>query len=169
ATPLPLRFGSVFADEGALRAVLAERADVLLAALERVAGKVEMGVAVGWDPGAARERILAAHPELRPAEEKPATGRAYLEARRREHAVEAALRGEAEALLDRLSSAVGEVLPGAEEVRTVLPAAGMAGTLAHLVLQGNVSSYREAVERVSGDVPDAEIRLSGPWAPYSFV
>ncbi|HLL48148.1 MAG TPA: GvpL/GvpF family gas vesicle protein, partial [Longimicrobiaceae bacterium] len=85
ATPLPLRFGTAFADEGALRAVLAERAAELLASLERVRGRVEMGATLGWDAAAARERVLAQRPDLRPAAEKPATGRAYLEARRREH------------------------------------------------------------------------------------
>jgi hypothetical protein len=169
ATPLPLRFGSAFADEEALRATLAEREEALLAALERVAGRVEVGVAVVWDRDAARERILAARPDLRPAAEKPATGRAYLEARRREHALDAALRAEAEALLDRLARGVGEALPGTEEARTLLPAPGVAGTLAHLVLWSDLHSYRRAVEQASAGMPEAEVRLSGPWAPYSFV
>lgn len=169
ATPLPLRFGALFADEGALRAILAERAGELLASLERVRGRVEMGAALGWDAAAARERVLARRPELRPVEEKPATGRAYLEARRREHGLEAALREEAEAVVERVSRAVAAALPEALETRTTLPRPEVAGTLAHLVRCGNVSVYRDAVRSVAGELPEVELRVSGPWAPYSFV
>lgn len=169
ATPLPLRFGAVFADEQALRAVLAERADELRATLERVRGRVEMAATLAWDAAAARQRLLATRPELRPAAEKPATGRAYLEARRREHGLEAALREEAEALLERVSRAVAAALPGAEEARTVLPTPGTAGTLAHLVRREEVAAYRDVVGRAADRLTEAEVRMSGPWAPYSFV
>ena len=169
ATPLPLRFGTAFADEDALRGALAERAGELLASLERVRGRVEMGAALGWDAAAAQERVLARRPELRPADGKPATGRAYLEARRREHGLEAALREEADALLERVSRAVAAALPDVEEARTTLPRPPAAGTLAHLVRRGDVSAYRDAVRRAAGELPEVEVRVSGPWAPYSFV
>ncbi len=168
-TPLPLRFGAAFEDEAALRAALAERRAELRASLERVRGRVEMGAALAWDAAAARERVLARRPELRPMAEKPATGRAYLEARRREHGLEAALREQAEALLERVSRAVAAALPEVVEARTTLPRPAITGTLAHLVRRGDVSAYREAVKRVAEELPEAEVRLSGPWAPYSFV
>jgi hypothetical protein len=169
ATPLPLRFGTAFADEAALRAVLAERAAELLASLERVRGRVEMGAVLGWDTAATREHVLARRPDLRPVAEKPATGRAYLEARRREHGLEAALKEEADALLERVSCAVTAALPEAVEARATLPRPEVAGTLAHLVGRGDVSAYRDAVRRIAGELPEAEVRVSGPWAPYSFV
>lgn len=169
ATPLPLRFGTVFEGEAALRAVLEERAPGLRSALERLRGRVETGIAVGWDADAARARILAGRPDLRPVEGRPASGRAYLEARRREHALEAALREAAEGLLSRVSLAVLGALPDAEEVRVTLPRPGVAGTLAHLVQRSGLIPYRETVRRAAEEVPEAELRLSGPWAPYSFV
>jgi hypothetical protein len=168
-TPLPLRFGTAFADEAALRAVLAERAAELLTSLERVRGRVEMGAILGWDAAAARERVLAQRPDLRPAAEKPATGRAYLEARRREHGLEAALRAEAGALVERVSRAVAAALPEVVEARTTLPQPDVAGTLAHLVGRDEVSAHREAVRNVAVELQEAEVRVSGPWAPYSFV
>lgn len=168
-TPLPLRFGAVFADEAAALAALEARSAELLAGLERVAGRVEMGVAVLWDAAAERERLCAARPELRAPEGPPASGRAYLEARRRERELEAALRGRAEALLEEVSTRLAEAVSGAEEARTVLPPAEAAGALAHLVQVGRVAGYREAVARAAGALPGVELRASGPWAPYSFV
>ena len=169
ATPLPLRFGADFPDEDALRAALRDRAQELLAGLDRVRGRVEMAVSVAWDAAPARERLLAGRPELRLPGAPPRTGRAYLEARRREHALEAALHAEAGALLERVSEAVAAALPDAEEVRTPLARPDLAGTLAHLVRATEAAAYREAVERASAEVPAAELRVSGPWAPYSFV
>ncbi|HEX2188145.1 MAG TPA: GvpL/GvpF family gas vesicle protein [Longimicrobiaceae bacterium] len=169
ATPLPLRYGAAFRGEDALRAVLRGRAAELLAALDRVHGRVEMGLAVGWDAAAARERVLAARPDLRPPPEKPATGRAYLESRRREHALDAALRAEAGSLLDRVSRALSTALPDAEEARVPIPQPDLAGTLAHLVLREQASAYRAAAHAATGAVPEADLRVSGPWAPYSFV
>lgn len=169
ATPLPLRFGTTFANADALRGALAERAAELLASLERVRGRVEMGAALGWDAAAARDRVLALRPELRPVDGKPTTGRAYLEARRREHALEAALGEEADALLERVSRAVAASLPEAVEARAPLPRPEVAGTLAHLVGRGDVAAYRDAVRRAAGELPEVEARVSGPWAPYSFV
>jgi len=169
ATPLPLRFGTVFDGEAALRAVLEARAPELRASLERVRGRVEVGVAVGWDADAARERVLAGRPDLRPAEGRPASGTAYLEARRREHALEAALCEAADSLLSRVSVAVLGALPDAEEARATLPRPGLAGTLAHLVQRADLTRYRQIVQGAAEGAPEAELRLSGPWAPYSFV
>lgn len=168
-TPLPLRFGAAFADERAALAALEARSAELLASLERVAGRVEMGVTVLWDAGAERERLLTARPELRAPEEPPAGGRAYLEARRRERELEAALRGRAEALLEELSGCLADAVPGAEEARTILPRPETAGTLAHLVQKEGVAVYRDAVERAGRALSGVELRASGPWAPYSFA
>lgn len=169
ATPLPLRFGTLFGDEAAAFAVLAPRRDALLAALRRVEGRVEMGAALLWDAAAAREEVLAGRPELRPLEREPAGGREYLEARRRERALEEALRGRADGLLQALSAALADALPGAEEVRAVAAGAEVAGTVAWLVQRSQVFTFRAAAERAAEALPGVTLRISGPWAPYSFV
>jgi hypothetical protein len=64
---LPMRFGTTLPDEAALAKVLAEREDEFLAALERVRGRVEVGVRDTRTPA--------------PAEAQ--TGREYLEAKLR--------------------------------------------------------------------------------------
>ncbi len=168
ATPLPLRFGACFADEASALALLHGRAAEFRAGLERVRGRVEMAVAVGWDAAAGRERLLAERPELRPPAGRPTGGREYLEMRRRELALEEAWRARAEAVLDAVSRRVAGGEP-ADEERTVLPRSGLAGTLAHLVRREQMFPYRAAVERAAGELPEVELSVSGPWAPYSFV
>lgn len=154
-TPLPARFGTVFPDEESLLETLRERLDSLAETLRRVEGAVEMGVRVGWqerEPG----RIEA----------EGRGGRAFLEARRREFEARERMKERAGALLD----AVENVLPvPLASVRRVLPEPGVAGTLAHLVHKEAVRSFRTAIEGNRTAFPGAELRLSGPWAPYSFV
>jgi hypothetical protein len=45
----------------------------------------------------------------------------------------------------------------------------VAGTLAHLVQRDQLTRYLRHVDEAGKAVPRARLRLSGPWAPYSFV
>lgn len=157
ATPLPLRFGTTYPDEAALRHALAGAEEELISALERVEGRVEMGVRVEWDRGDAGPL----------AEGQVAGGRAYLERRRQEMRALERLRSEAGALLDQIESRL--VQEGEDGVRTLLPEPGVAGSMAHLVQRHMVGTYRSRVEEVQEDLSDVRLRVSGPWAPYSFV
>ena len=49
-TILPIRFNTFLRTEGAVVALLGERAQAFRSALERVEGKVEMGLRVLWEP-----------------------------------------------------------------------------------------------------------------------
>lgn len=157
ATPLPARFGTAFANEWELRASLREREGELLAALARVAGKVEMGLRVEWEEGGGQASSA----------EPVRSGRDYLEARRREVNARAALRERAERLLDEVESRV--VQQGTVTVRTLLPEPGVAGVMAHLVHRHVVGVYRSRVEDARSAFPRVNLRLTGPWAPYSFA
>lgn len=180
ATPLPIRYGAAcFPSERAAREALTERADAFTAGLDRVAGRVEMGVRVGWeDPegGPAPERDDADGDR---APERPGAatasadggtagpGRAYLEARRREMERRERLRAAAEAALARVEAALS--LNGVPTARTVLPEPGTAGLLAHLLEPSEIPRYRTCVEAAGDALPGYRLTVSGPWAPYSFA
>lgn len=160
ATPLPVRFGTVYASEAALRASLRERESELRAALEKVNGRVEMGLRVEW-------KASEPAPSSTGAEGPVASGRGYLERRRAEIEVQAALLERASAVLDAVEARVAS--EGIPAVRTVLPAPGVAGLVAHLVHRHGVGEYRRRVEEVQAELTDVRLRVTGPWAPYSFV
>jgi len=92
-TVLPVRFGTMFADETAVQVVLAEHYADLVADLVQVRGHVELGVRVLWDDNDGQsppltEKYLS---PMRGSEQPPGngTGRAYLMARlQQEHQVQ---------------------------------------------------------------------------------
>jgi hypothetical protein len=159
ATPLPLRYGTRFADEAEAVRLLLARAAELRTSLERVAGRVEMGLRVLWKeprpPASASE--MAADP--------PHSGREYLERRRAEIRADEELQARAGLLLDRLDAH----FPGIPVMRTTGSDLEVVGSLAHLVQVDSLDPYRALVQSARDDLVEAGLVLTGPWAPYSFV
>ena len=162
ATPVPVRFGTSFPNEEEARASLREREEELSAALERVDGRVEMGLRVTWaDEGGGSAADAHA------ARGAGSGGRAYLLARKRQLEEREERRARAAALLDEVERRVGA--EGYPSVRRLLPEPGVAGTLAHLVHRQEARSYRTRVEAARDLPAGVGLYLTGPWAPYSFV
>ena len=152
---LPVRFGTVFGDEHALRTELVRREDALAAALERVRGKVELAVRALWPNGFPRDGAggIAAGVEDR------GPGTAYLltrlETARDERAAVVALHEPLAALADESHVTVdGDPL--------VLKAS-------YLVDAGSVDEFRAAVDRLTAEHDRVTLACTGPWPPFSFV
>lgn len=164
-TPVPVRYGASFGEEGRVREALSARAEEFLGMLERVRGRVEMGVTVLWDEEGARASVLEECPDPCTPPGAPASGREYLERKRVEVRREELLRRRAADELERVAELLG---PGwGEERRILLPAPGAAGSVAHLVPRARVGEYRTRFEAAADGRPG--LKLTGPWPPYSFV
>jgi hypothetical protein len=152
---LPMRFGTKLEDDEALRGVLAVRQQEFLASIERVRGRVELGIR-------AMGRVGAASPELAPRHSAPAatTGREYLEAKLRNGLQ---VERETAALhepLAKLSVAVRRQPPRAPEEKL---------RASYLVDTATVARFRGTVERLQRAHAGVAILCTGPWPPYSFV
>lgn len=64
-TPLPLAFGVIADSIEAIHDILTENREIFSAELERLAGKVEMGLKVAWDTPNIFEYLVQTHEELR--------------------------------------------------------------------------------------------------------
>ena len=137
---LPVRFGTLVADENAVVGALAKRRSELAASLDRVRGAVELAVR-------ARERETPSLPEVAPS------GSAYLRAK--------ALRGDVarrlhEQLADHARASV--VRSGSELLRA-----------AYLVSRDDVASFVALVDELQSDNAELDLVCTGPWPAYSFA
>jgi len=146
---LPLRFGSSVEHAEALIAMLAERREEFLAALERVRGAVEISV---------RAEVSVAPTEAPPP--RPQSGTAYLLRRAEEERRE---RDAAELVHQPLAAlARGCVPPASTHDRRQFKAA-------YLVEESGVEAFGNRVGELNTDLEGVRISSTGPWPPYSFV
>jgi hypothetical protein len=165
ATPLPLRFGSVFASGDEALQALRNRRNEFEASLLRVEGRIEMGLRVSR-AGKATGTRSEVHQRSSGAV-SGGVGREYLERRRQALAASQAANANAVAELAAIQVAFDEM--GVAGVPTVSPDGSQLGLLAHLVHRGDEREYKERVDALRRDRLDLRIDVSGPWAPYSFV
>jgi hypothetical protein len=158
---VPMRFGSIFTDEPSLVRMLAESQHKLAALLERVKGRVELGVRMQVK----REDIIR---RLTPALETPASGSDYLRMRQ----AQLRLGEQADAAAAQLSRAVHAELAAisAEAVTLPLTAARAPQVLnaAYLVARDDVPLFLDCARRLARDRRECSLEVTGPWAPYSF-
>jgi hypothetical protein len=178
ASVVPCRFCTVYRSEVELRRFLSERREVLQAALDRVRGKVEVGVKAFID----RDRFAAAqakqNDEIRQLETQVSTaegGRAYLEGRRLEQRIAAELEGFRGEAADGLHT---RLLAAAEDgLALPLQAPELSGREEEMVFNGaylvttDRVAFEEALASLGRDLRDdgVDLELTGPWPAYNFV
>jgi hypothetical protein len=163
---LPLRFGTVLADEAAVQAVLAAHHADFTAALDRVRGRVELGLRVLWDNNDG-ELLTADRRKHLGDQQSPISGRSYLLARLEEKRQVRAWRQQAEVLATELHTPLARL--AAESTRQVLLTSRLLLTAAFLVERDRVTAFRREVEVLSAANPALRLLCTGPWPPYSFV
>jgi hypothetical protein len=155
---LPARFGSVFADEDALRVSLVGREVDLASQLARLGHRCELAITCAWRDARAAEPV-----RLVPA----TSGRDYLErgldrtrgARQRER--------RAEEILVRLMAELA-IEPGFIRHRTC-PRPAVAVSMSALVTRDEIDEITSRLERLGAQLPDVTTVVQGPWAPYTFA
>jgi len=170
ADVVPFRFGTISRTADDLRALLRDREHALVAALERVRGKIELGVKVWVDE--ARLRRALAPPA---AEAASATGRGYLEARR------AAQREAADAetfcadlvreVYERVAAHAAAAVVNRPQPRELTGRAERMILNAALLVESDATAVRDEVdvlaERLRGF--GVTLEVTGPWPAHNFV
>jgi hypothetical protein len=176
ATVVPLRFGTVFRDAAAARAMMLEHAPRFREALARLAGRQEWGLKIGVDMARLAEAVAATSPRIQELDARRRgmrSGAAYMLARKRDQIlreeVERAIATCAQHAHARLAAeAVAAVIDGA----ALTGAASGAGPLfrcAYLVETTNLPIFLGILDSLAATHPAFAFTLSGPWPAYSFV
>jgi hypothetical protein len=157
---LPVRFGTVLADKAAAQAMLAARYPRFLANLDRVRGRVELGLRVLW-------QNEDCHVQQKGKTKEESSGRAYMLARAEEERRAQACRERGETLAAKLDRAVASL--AVEGCHQILLAPRLLLTAAYLVEQRQVGAFQREVQAFSSAYPALRVVCTGPWPPYSFV
>jgi hypothetical protein len=148
APVLPMRFGTQLDSTDRLAAAVAGRHRELRAALDRVRGRVELGV-----------RILPANPPAARAP-APSSGRDHLLSL-------AAARRRDERIAGQVHHPLGDLAADSVVREHSTPPALMVA--AYLVDAGQVDSFRRRADEVAACHSDVRVVVTGPWPPYSFT
>ncbi|MGJ5752179.1 gas vesicle protein GvpL/GvpF [Streptomyces puniciscabiei] len=165
---LPMRFGSVAADDDAVTQVLGERADHYLERLRELDGKVEYNVKATHVEDAVLHLVMAENADMRELAEanRRAGGGSYDDKIRLGEMVAAAVKArEAEdaAEVQRL------LTPAAAAVSTGPESTGWLVNVSFLVARDTAEDFLAMVEQVRENNPHLDLRVNGPLPPYSFV
>jgi Gas vesicle synthesis protein GvpL/GvpF len=175
---VPMRFGTVFRDDARVAEALASRRDELLGDLERFLGRSEWGVKVAVrreDLDRWLERTDEGVGELRRQAASAAEGRAFLLRKRLERASADAADRVLDELLDEAHRRLSDL---AEDAVVARPGGALDGGPAEVVFAASYLVRKERAGRFGDAVDDLgrqravrgiSLRLSGPWAPYSFT
>lgn len=170
-TPLPVAFGIVADDADELKRVLAREQHRLVEQLQKVRGRVEMGLKVNWDVANIFEHILSMCPDLKQMrddlfadgrqpsrDEKIELGRMFDEmvGQKRDQCATKVV-----AALEAEGFEVKRLAPRTE--KSVL-------NLAVLIGREHKDQFTQAVERAAGEFDDTyAFHLDGPWPPSNFI
>jgi hypothetical protein len=162
---LPVRFGTVFHDETAVTAALAEQYEVLSADLQRLGAKVEVSLTAIW------ATPLSDQPDptwrIEETTTRRGAGAQYLLERAAVLRRDDALNERARNVASDIDRSLGWL--ALERRVSLLPAPRIAVRAAYLLDAERVSAFRAAFESIRGTRRELRILLSGPWPPYSFV
>lgn len=161
AATLPARFGTVLSSAEEAQSMLAEHAEALRPALDRVRGLVEVGV---------RLRVIEAPAQPSPpaqSADPSRPGRAYLmqrlEREQRQEQQEASALATAREVLAPLTALAQGACP---------PAAGRASAVvssAYLIRPYDVPAFAARVADIDAGRDELELVATGPWPAYSFA
>lgn len=171
-TLLPVRFGVVAPDEAAVaRQLQGAKAETLRAELERMAGKVELGLKAFWFEEVIFAEIIAENPEIRRLRDSLAGRSAeesYYERIRLGELIEGEMARRREADAARILEALR---PLAEETRVSPPITDrMVVNAAFLVQREQEGAFDAAVQALDAELGRRLLfKVVGPVPPYNFV
>jgi hypothetical protein len=163
---LPVRFGTLLADEAAALSSLAQHYAGFVANLGRVRGRVELSVRVLWDDveggaGSADRRNHMAYAGA------GMQGRSYLLARLEEERQTRVWRQRGQVLAAELHTSLAPL--AAESTYQVLITPRMLLVAAYLVERECMSAFQRTLKALKSTHPTLDLLCTGPWPPYSFV
>ena len=166
---LPVSFGLIADDSDSLDRMLQSNTEVLLEQLDKVAGKVEMGLCLSWTIGNIYQYFCDRDPELEAARTELASGNASHDlklsvGRRFEALLNAECDRHLQTVVDGLSPLGAEIeVQSKRNEQDVL-------RVSCLIQRDQEPEFAAALNRIAANYDDNfAFSFNGPWPAYSFV
>jgi len=170
-TPLPIAFGIIADNAASVKKILTNNRKAFLEQLQRVKGKVEMGIRVTWDVPNIFEYFVITHPELKTLrdryfgtnheptqEQKIELGRTF----------DRLLNEDRETHTEQVSEILGKYCFEIKENKCARESEVM--NLAGLVDRQSLGRFEEGIFEAANLFDNSfTFDFNGPWAPHNFV
>lgn len=169
AAVFPLPFGTLFSSFAALDGALDGRRDEILAALERVADHCEWGVECQVDDKRAIDALISERCDRGEITLPEAAGRRHLELQRLRRALVSDLDAWSQPITIAIAQELDTLADGRVERRSA-QGEERGARWAFLVATSRTDDFHARVAELAGRYAGhgLNLRLTGPWAPYSF-
>lgn len=157
---LPVRFGTMLGDESVMKATLVAHYAQFVDDLDRVRGRVELGLRVLWDD-------VGPPTDGGGAKSEASSGHAYLMGRLVQERQVRAWRERAHALAVEIEKPLVGLTVEATHQLLVTPR--MLMTAAYLVDAAEVARFQQRLEALQAVHPALRFMCTGPWPPYTFM
>ena len=183
---LPVRFGTVLADEAAVQTAMEEHYVEFVDGLAHVRGHVELSLRALWNDAAAVPPASGSAPtaEIGPdvngsddrfslealnhqMSNAAAGGRAYMMVQLEAQGRLDTQRRRAAELANEIHTPLARL--AAESARRAPVTPRLLLTAAYLVKRDQVAAFRREVVKLSAAIPEVCLLCTGPWPPFSFV
>lgn len=167
---LPMRFGTIVDGEEKVLAMLKNYYHDFVENLQRVRGKVELGVKILWEPNEIRGEIVDLNEKvkmIRQGLEKLSPSRRYMQEKLEEYLIERATRRRAKVLIADVHLKLERCAEDSCLKKMVSPK--MILNASYLVLRERVDDFRREFQGVRKQHRRLAFLYSGPWPPYSFI
>lgn len=170
-TILPMSFGTIFRTEADVVELLRSTGTAFKDVLDRIRGKIELGLKVVWDRERVVEQLQRDDETIRAlVKEITDDGRrpTYFARLQLARLVESALEARAAEIHSSVSDALAPLSVSSRPNKVV--GDNMILSTAYLVERRREEAFDEAVRELGRrHGPDLVFRLTGPWPPYNFV
>lgn len=169
-TVLPIKFGTLLPGEKVVYRILHDYESQFSPQLQKLHGKVEMGVKVLWDIYRSISEYQGLETSKDLVSQKLQTdspGHKFLLSKYRERAAQRYLRQKAAQKAAPIHQPLADM--SIETCRYILRTPALMLSGAYLITRENVDVFRAELFRLSKDTPECKFLMSGPWPPYNFA
>lgn len=166
-TLLPVRFGTILADEGSVQNILAAHYSDFAADLDRVRGHVELALRVCWDDFGTDALVRDVDPTIAASRYEVSPGGQYMVAKLKEYRTRRRQRERAEKYAGIIHSALSDLVT--QSTHRLLPTPRVLMTAAYLVNTGEVTNFLRKLEDLRVSHSTLRFLCTGPWPPFTFV